>query len=225
VKVELKDTVGNYHEVYSEQPELLEECPYRLSIPIILDYQVDTVKITIDQSVLSSDWNEIDAVELVGAPGGASLPPSSEPTTPAGGISISDVPPGGFGYEVSGADEDKVVESGYIQHQSTTSEYVIGLMEAGNTARYFLSLFLPLDIAPGKFEITPYDKSSPTHGPGAAIMISAWFYYADKGVFTIESVSGDTISGRFQFTAIHESNSERVITVTGSFNQIPLESE
>ncbi len=70
VKVELVDLMGTYHQIYTGEPEnRWGECPYTLSIPVEdADYQVDAVKITIDQSVIPTTWNEIDAVELVGVP-------------------------------------------------------------------------------------------------------------------------------------------------------------
>ena len=69
VMVELVDTEGTYHEVYTGEPEnLWGECPYTLSILVWADYQAVGVKITIDQSVIPVTWNEIDAVELVGIP-------------------------------------------------------------------------------------------------------------------------------------------------------------
>ncbi|MBN1977322.1 MAG: hypothetical protein JW918_07970 [Anaerolineae bacterium] len=67
VKVELIDTESTYHEIYAREPELIEECPYVISIPMVdFDYIVTGIRITIDQSVLEIGWNEIDAVELVG---------------------------------------------------------------------------------------------------------------------------------------------------------------
>jgi hypothetical protein len=66
VKVELHDTVGTYHTIYSGRPQMQGQCPYTLSIPVEgADYGVVGVKITVDQSVLGG-WNQIDAVELVG---------------------------------------------------------------------------------------------------------------------------------------------------------------
>jgi hypothetical protein len=69
VAVELLDTVGEYHTIYTGEPEdMSDACPYTLSIPVEgADYQALGVKITIDQSVLQ-EWLEIDAVELVGVP-------------------------------------------------------------------------------------------------------------------------------------------------------------
>ncbi|MBN1811120.1 MAG: hypothetical protein JXA14_04720 [Anaerolineae bacterium] len=68
VKVELIDSVSGYHVIYTGAPEQLDTCPYVLSIPVKnADYIVAGIRITIDQSVVQ-DWNEIDAVELVGVP-------------------------------------------------------------------------------------------------------------------------------------------------------------
>jgi hypothetical protein len=66
VKVELIDSVSGYHVIYTGEPKAMSECPYVLSIPVEdADYVAGGARITIDQSVLG-DWNEIDAVELVG---------------------------------------------------------------------------------------------------------------------------------------------------------------
>lgn len=66
VRVELIDTDGNYHEIYTARPRQTV-CPYILQIPVEgAAYQVVGVKITVDQSQLDLAWNEIDAVELVG---------------------------------------------------------------------------------------------------------------------------------------------------------------
>jgi hypothetical protein len=68
VRVELLDTAGTYHQVYTGQPKTVTQCPYTLSISVDgADLKVVAVKITVDQSV-SGQWNEIDAVELVGWP-------------------------------------------------------------------------------------------------------------------------------------------------------------
>jgi hypothetical protein len=66
VKVELIDAQGNYHEIYSGSGAAAGSCPFTLSVPVEdAGYQAVGVKITIDQTALE-DWNEIDAVELVG---------------------------------------------------------------------------------------------------------------------------------------------------------------
>lgn len=67
VKVELVDMTGAFREIYADTPEnLWDECPFTLSILVEVDYGIVGLKITIDQSVISTTWNEIDAVELIG---------------------------------------------------------------------------------------------------------------------------------------------------------------
>jgi len=66
-RVEVLDAQGNYHEVYTAEPEMAADCPYILTVPVreVGDLVVG-VKITIDQSKIGLPWDEIDAVELVG---------------------------------------------------------------------------------------------------------------------------------------------------------------
>jgi len=69
-RVELIDMEGRFASVYTGQPSQVERpCPYTLSIDVSEDATlVQGVRITIDQSVLQN-WNEIDAVAIVGVPG------------------------------------------------------------------------------------------------------------------------------------------------------------
>jgi len=89
VKVELIDPNGGYHEVYKGEPKQADACPYTLSINVKgADYEAVGVRISIDQSVIGQ-WNEIDAVELVGTYGGSSpivtpAKPTVEPTSSGG---------------------------------------------------------------------------------------------------------------------------------------------
>ncbi|MCA9921002.1 MAG: FxLYD domain-containing protein, partial [Anaerolineales bacterium] len=84
VLVELIDTNGTYHEIYTGEPEnLWDECPYTLTIPVNVKYEVAGLKISIDQSVIPTTWNEIDAVELVGMAGGETAVTPPKPETPA----------------------------------------------------------------------------------------------------------------------------------------------
>jgi len=87
VQVEVIDTQGGYHTVYTGTPEnLWEQCPYTLAIPIEVDYEVNALKITIDQSVIDPTWNEIDAVELVGHSAGADISESPSETGTTEGV-------------------------------------------------------------------------------------------------------------------------------------------
>jgi len=65
VRVELIDTQGGYHEVFSDQPQT-RPCPYKLVVAVPpVQFLAAGVKITVDQTAIQ-DWNEIDAVQLVG---------------------------------------------------------------------------------------------------------------------------------------------------------------
>ena len=66
VKVELLDTSGSYHQVFTASPQIVI-CPSILSVQVTdASYQAVGVRITVDQTQLEAPWNEIDAVELVG---------------------------------------------------------------------------------------------------------------------------------------------------------------
>jgi len=77
IQVDLKDTAGNYHEIYVGNAYVQSICPFTLSIPVKeVNYSAVAVKITIDQSRVKN-WAEIDAVELVGiATDGSGYTPS-----------------------------------------------------------------------------------------------------------------------------------------------------
>jgi len=66
VKVEVRDTKGSYHSVYSASPSVVNDCPRTLTVDVKnITVPVDAVRISLDQTN-SPSWNEIDAVELVG---------------------------------------------------------------------------------------------------------------------------------------------------------------
>jgi hypothetical protein len=70
VKVELLDVNGTYHEIYTDTPEALNECPSKVTIYFGEEFteKVNAVKVTVDQSVLGVGNAYIDAVSLVGTP-------------------------------------------------------------------------------------------------------------------------------------------------------------
>jgi hypothetical protein len=146
------------------------------------------------------------------------------PTAAPGGKSPAfNIPAGNFVYEVTDAGADnKKIEGGVLQDQSTTSEYVIGFGEKGALARYSVTLFILHDVKPGKITLKPYDKKSAAKGPSAAIFIGAWFYYASGGTLTVDSVADNKITGSFEFKASREDDPSKSVTVKGAFNQIPL---
>jgi hypothetical protein len=82
VKVELRDVGGTYHVIHTGQPQAVSPCPYTLAIPVNADYRAIAVRISVDQAVLGTGWNEIDAVELVGVSGESAVPVEQpQPTT------------------------------------------------------------------------------------------------------------------------------------------------
>jgi len=149
-------------------------------------------------------------------------PTATKPAASGGGVP-SNIPAGSFVYQVTDAGaDDKKIEGGVLQDQSTTSEYVIGFGEKGALARYSVTLFILHDVKPGKITLKPYDKKSAAKGPSAAIFIGAWFYYASGGTLTVDSVADNKITGSFEFKASREDDPSKSVTVKGAFNQIPL---
>jgi hypothetical protein len=68
VEVDIVDSNGDAWIAWSGEPEVVENCPDLMTISIELDdpLYIDRVVIYIDQSVLQTSFDEIDAVELVG---------------------------------------------------------------------------------------------------------------------------------------------------------------
>ena len=65
VKVEVKDPAGAYYTVYTAEPAS-GPCPQILTIPVAgVSTAVNAVRLSFDQAKLNN-WNEIDAVKLVG---------------------------------------------------------------------------------------------------------------------------------------------------------------
>ncbi|PKO00886.1 MAG: hypothetical protein CVU42_01875 [Chloroflexi bacterium HGW-Chloroflexi-4] len=68
VEVDIIDLNGEAWIAWSGEPEYVENCPDLMTITLELDdpLYIDRVVVYIDQSVLQTGYNEIDAVELVG---------------------------------------------------------------------------------------------------------------------------------------------------------------
>lgn len=66
VRVEVITVVADYIAVWEGDPEASGECPRVFSVPVEgIEAPITGVRLTLDQSVIG-DWNEIDAVQLVG---------------------------------------------------------------------------------------------------------------------------------------------------------------
>jgi hypothetical protein len=67
-KVEVKDQAGLYYTVWQGTPGAVEQCPRVFTVSVSgVSARVNTVRISLDQRN-GGDWDEIDAVELVGQP-------------------------------------------------------------------------------------------------------------------------------------------------------------
>jgi hypothetical protein len=67
-RIEVRDEMGRYQTVWQGTPGAVEKCPRVLTVPVSgVTIRVNTVRINLDQRD-GGDWNEIDAVELVGQP-------------------------------------------------------------------------------------------------------------------------------------------------------------
>lgn len=69
VKVEVfQEERQTYYTVLQKNPEPVDRpCPFELEVNVTkIDFPIDQVRITVDQSQLGLGWNEIDAVELIG---------------------------------------------------------------------------------------------------------------------------------------------------------------
>ena len=67
-RVEVRDERGLYHTVWEGIPGVVEQCPRVFSVTVSgVDVRVNAVRISLDQRD-GGNWNEIDAVELVGQP-------------------------------------------------------------------------------------------------------------------------------------------------------------
>jgi hypothetical protein len=69
-RVELVGDFDRATTVYESHPAQIDQpCPFTLTVPVAKTERLyDTIRITVDQSVLGLGWNQIDAVELVGDP-------------------------------------------------------------------------------------------------------------------------------------------------------------
>jgi hypothetical protein len=70
VEVDVIAADGVLYPIWIGAPKLVEGCPNQLTLPVELEAEIaiQKVRVVIDQSVLDTSWNEIDAVELVGKP-------------------------------------------------------------------------------------------------------------------------------------------------------------
>jgi DNA-binding beta-propeller fold protein YncE len=216
VKVELIDTQGNYHEIYSATPQTVDACPFTLAITFEqTDYEVVGVKITIDQSLIGF-WNEIDAVELLGL----GLMPAVEVRSagPAAQISLTGEAPAGFLWRAGGL-------SGYDQGQFAS----LGGMDVGPDQRLYVAdgghgVYV-YDIDGKSLALIShpdlYNPSEVEIGPDGNIYVPAWgsgqvFIFSPAGELLLqfgEEGTGDGQFGTFSPEALAVAPDGRIYTL------------
>ncbi|MBT7191244.1 MAG: hypothetical protein HN916_13750 [Anaerolineae bacterium] len=213
VRVEIFDTQGSYHEVYSAQPKMTD-CPYILSISVQeADYQATGVKITIDQSQLNLPWNEIDAVELVGY-GDASpalaqdeeleeVPDSPPVDAPDFELPIANPEQDpSFSISYSGCNEEGREEG--IDVEVSVHDDRIDIRLRGIHKKYAL-LTLPRNLEDNyRGDLTPF-KLEGRVPPSAGLYIRSVWWYGEKGTMLTHYNADDTLSGSVDFEGTRKS--------------------
>jgi len=213
-RVEVVDMQGVYHEVYTAEPEMAPDCPYIVSVSVQdVDYQVDSVKITIDQSVIGLPWDEIDAVELVGysnvavAGEGQDSDATQEdsavdvPDSPSDGGPLIELPIANpsqdpsFSLSYSGCDEG--------QEQGTETEVSvhddrIDIRLWGTHGKYVL-LTLPRNLEDNFSDsLVPFALEGRVPSAAGLYIQSAW-WYGEKGIVSTHYNADGTLSGEVEF--------------------------
>lgn len=230
-EIQIIDVNYDAYTVLETEPVNVDYCPdvYQISIELDKEVYITGIKIFIDQSQLGTGWNEIDAVELIGIPSGATaaeIPQSSAPGTSSNSSSISpyqpnELDPGAYTYDISGYEND-VVMGANVQYQSTDNGYVVGLISG--TERYIISLFIPKEgIHAGLIQMAPYDQTSAAKGLTAAIYINAFLYIAQDGEYDFQTdPSSGIITATFRFSAQSKDFPDRTVEIAGAVNKVPL---
>jgi hypothetical protein len=243
VEVVLVDIFDNDHLIYKNDPWNEPECPYVLEIAgFEIDTPVDMILIFIDQSILGTSWNEIDAVELVGIHSGeapnSDTPVAEMPRIEDSAFSnryqifpemyqeLDRIDLGESTYYVlwesmeEDGDYDDVHTGGSRQDQSTSSEYVIGMI--GKNNRPSVSLFLPVDQKSGAYDLKTYNSGDPVKGPTVAMYIGIWLYIAQEGRMEIEVSADGKVSGKILAYLVSKDDPSKDAAVVIRLKNLPL---
>lgn len=226
--MEVVDTEGNYHEVYTGEPKITD-CPYILSISVTgADYVAARVKITIDQSRLDLPWDEIDAVQLVGNSNLTSIPEGLEPYTdpdppPAEELKI---PPTmetlfelpianptqkhGFNLDYSGCDEGQ--EQG-TEIEVSVHDDRIDIRLWGTNGKYVL-LTLPRNLEDNfSDKLVPFAHEGRVP-PAAGLYLKSVWWYGETGDISTHYSSDNTLSGEVEFKGVRKNGCEFKVNAT-----------
>ena len=181
VLVELIDTEGNYHEIASRVPEETG-CPLVTALTLHdIEYMAVGVRITIDQSILGTSWNEIDAVELVGMVPGDVTPPTQEEAAVPGEI------PAGFLWRAGG--ESGIFDGEFAALGGMDTDGLGIVYIADNTHGVYV-----YDVAGNELDVIDHDAFNNTTdvkvAPNGNLIVADW---AANMIFVL-SPTGDILS-------------------------------
>lgn len=223
VRVEVLDTQGVYHEVYTGQPKITD-CPYVLSVSVEgADYQAGGVKITVDQSQLDLPWDEIDAVELVGyadvtAAGGDQEPaavekdlPPEAPDDPPVKSPLMELPVANpvqdpsFSLSYSGCNEDGQEQGTEIE--VSVHDDRIDLRLWGTHGKYAL-ITLPRNLSDNFSDrLVPFALDGRVPSAAGLYIRSVW-WYGEKGDVSTHYNADGTLSGKVGFEGTRKNSCE-----------------
>ena len=234
VRVEVVDTEGIYHEVYTGEPKITD-CPYILSISVPeADYVAAGVKITIDQSKLDLPWDEIDAVELIGNSNIAStterlepepdsdFPPTEELNVPPTIETLLELPIAnptqkhGFNLEYSGCDEGRELGT---EIEVSVHDDRIDIRLWGTNGKYVL-LTLPRNLEDNFSDrLVPFALEGRVPSSAGLYIRSVW-WYGESGEISTHYNSDNTLSGEVEFQGVRKNGCE--FKVNASFENVVL---
>ena len=222
-RVEVIDTQGTYHEVYTAEPEMAPECPYVLSVPVQgAEYQAVGVKITIDQSQIGLPWDEIDAVELVGygnitvaaesqAPVAEERQPTEAPENPPSDGPLIELPIANpsqapsFDMTFSGCNEDGQEQGTEIE--VSVHDDRIDLRLWGTHGKYAL-ITLPRNLDDNFSDrLVPFALEGRVPSAAGLYIRSVW-WYGEKGQVSTHYNDDNTLSGEVEFEGTRKNGCE-----------------
>lgn len=225
-EVTLISTTGESYTAFTSKPQVVDTCPYALTIPIKLTKPllVNKVRVTIDQSLMF-DWTEIDAVELAGtttyvASTGAT--PTLVPTLigQKTATKSSNVPDVGFYCTMIKDGKETWYSSIEVAYYSTAAEYVLGFNTTDQTQK--VTLYLPKNLSQKMLPLIAYNPTAVNKAPSAVIFYTPSDYYAKEGALMILEQTSTTITGVVTVAAQKADDPTKQVTAVCSFSKIVL---
>jgi hypothetical protein len=223
VRVEVVDTDGVYHEVFTAEPEMAPDCPYVLSVAVEeADYQAIGAKITIDQSVIGLPWDEIDAVELVGyadtsvagsnqEPDAEERQPAEAPDKPSTDGPMVELPIANpvqdpsFDLSFAGCNEDGQEQGTEIE--VSVHDDRIDLRLWGAHGKYAL-ITLPRNLEDNfSDKLVPFALEGRVPSAAGLYIRSVW-WYGEKGKVSTHYNADGTLSGEVEFEGTRKNGCE-----------------